>query len=82
MLTPFTATRLNHALGTIDTMRFVTGATATVSDYDSDTRGQRHVIGRFSHTARRKEYSYQVHAHGEDARKQILSWIEDMARTH
>lgn len=82
MLTPFTATRLTHALGTIDTLRFVTGASAIVADYDSSTRAQRHVIGRFTHTVGRKGYSYEVHAHGDKARQDILSWVEDMARIH
>lgn len=79
MLTPFTATKLTHALGTIDNFAFVTGATGNVSDYDSSSLGERHVIASYSQTLRRKHYFATQHYFGRNARRDALNWLERMA---
>lgn len=77
----FIASRLNHAMGSIDRFQFACGATGSISDYRANLREPRHVIAGFTWQDGRtkKRYSLSHHATGRNARREALIWLEEVA---
>lgn len=81
MRNAFIATRLNHAMGTIDRFQFACGATGSISDYRL-RNGLRECLAGFTWQDAKtgKRYSLSHHATGRNARREALIWLEEVAK--
>lgn len=81
MTIQFVASRLNHALGSIDRFQFACGATGSISDYRL-RNGSRESVAAFTWQDSKtgKRYSLSHHARGERSRREALIWLEEVAK--